>query len=101
MAKATNKAEATPGERLDRAIQGTREKIGKTVDSARDHVGSIMEEARHGIGSVRDGLGTLKEKSPDDLVEDTRQLVRENPGTSVLVCLGAGILLGWMLRGKD
>ena len=32
---------------------------------------------------------------------DARKYIRENPGTSIAISLGAGLLLGFLLRGDD
>ena len=41
------------------------------------------------------------EKDYGYLWTDARKYIRENPGTSVAISLGAGLLLGFLLRGDD
>jgi len=74
---------SSTAQHLDRALQGTRERVGRAV------------------GQVREQLGALREKAPDDLRDEAQQLVRQYPGAAVLLAVGAGILLGWMLRGRE
>jgi ElaB/YqjD/DUF883 family membrane-anchored ribosome-binding protein len=74
---------SSTAQHLDRALQGTRERVGRAV------------------GQVKEQLGALREKAPDDLRDEAQQLVRQHPGAAVLLAVGAGILLGWMLRGRE
>jgi ElaB/YqjD/DUF883 family membrane-anchored ribosome-binding protein len=88
-------------EQLDRALQGTRDRVGRAVGTARKTARSVFSEARHGVDQVREQLGALRERAPDDLRAEARDLVRHHPGAAVLLAVGAGILLGWLLRGRE
>ncbi len=104
MAKATAKAGGegrTPGERLDHVLDETRERVGRVVDTARGRVQSVVDGTRQGVDSVKETLGSLREKRPTDLVDDTLGLIRKHPGTAALLCVGAGFLAGWLIRGRD
>jgi ElaB/YqjD/DUF883 family membrane-anchored ribosome-binding protein len=92
---------SSTAQHLDRALQGTRERVGRAVGTARKTARSVLDEARHGVGQVKEQLGALREKAPDDLRDEAQQLVRRHPGAAVLLAVGAGILLGWMLRGRE
>jgi len=92
---------ASAAQHLDRALQGSRERVGRAVGTARKAARSVLDEARHGVGQVRERLGALREKAPDELRDEAQQLVRRHPGAAVLLAVGAGILLGWILRGRE
>jgi ElaB/YqjD/DUF883 family membrane-anchored ribosome-binding protein len=89
------------GQRIERAVKGTRETVGRVVDTARGRVQSVLHEARHSVGNVRERFAGLAERRSEDLMREAGDLVRRHPGTSVLVAVSAGFLLGWLLRGKE
>jgi ElaB/YqjD/DUF883 family membrane-anchored ribosome-binding protein len=45
-------------------------------------------------------LDEIKKKSLEDLYNDTRTYIRENPGKTVLGALAAGFILGRLLRRR-
>jgi ElaB/YqjD/DUF883 family membrane-anchored ribosome-binding protein len=55
--------------------------------------------------AVRDKYNTVKEKVDDvdfgELTDQIRTYVRSNPGKALLISVGAGFLLGLLLRRDD
>lgn len=41
----------------------------------------------------------LKEKDPQELVEEAKDYARKNPGQTILISAAAGLLLGWLIKG--
>jgi ElaB/YqjD/DUF883 family membrane-anchored ribosome-binding protein len=97
----TSEDRPTPGQRLDHALDETRERVGRVVDTARGGVQTVMDGTRQGVETMKDKLGAIRDKRPADLMDDTLGLVREHPGTAALICVGAGFLVGWLLRGRE
>ncbi|HUF16845.1 MAG TPA: hypothetical protein VMS12_02245 [Thermoanaerobaculia bacterium] len=76
-----------------------RARMGK----AREYVSSKVADAS---GSVRDGYTKVRSKVEEvDLegaTEQVRAYVRSNPGKALLISVGAGFLIGLLLRrGND
>lgn len=42
----------------------------------------------------------LKEKDPQELVEEAKDYARKNPGQTILISAAAGLLLGWLIKRK-
>jgi ElaB/YqjD/DUF883 family membrane-anchored ribosome-binding protein len=89
---------------FDRARDFVEEKIDQTKDSlgegyarARDQFDDVSEEARKNLKKTARRL----QKDYGPLWDDVRGYVRENPGASLAIAIGAGFLLGFVLRGGD
>ena len=62
------------------------------------NVGSRSSNGNRDLASqAQDQLGELRERF-GDLGEQVAGFVRERPGTSILIAVGAGFLIGRMLR---
>ncbi len=59
----------------------------------------VGEEAESLLAQLREHLGHTKEKT-DHAIDATRQTVKKYPWTSLGVALGAGVLLGMLIRRK-
>ena len=85
-------------------IDRARDFVEEKIDQTRDVLGSSYSRARD---QFDDASKTWKktarrlEKQYGPVWEDLREYVRDNPGTAVAVSLGAGFLLGMLLRGGD
>jgi ElaB/YqjD/DUF883 family membrane-anchored ribosome-binding protein len=89
--------------RVDRVLEdkgiegpGNRGKVSEFVDEARHKGGQVFETVKEKVAA---GTRTLRTKSFDDLMEDSRDFVRTHPGRVVLFSLAAGVILGLMMRG--
>lgn len=71
---------------------------GREVLSA---IGGAAEEKLKSVVSVsREKIDRLKKKTLEDIYNDTKTLVRENPGKSLLGGLLAGFALGMLFRRR-
>lgn len=94
-------AKETPFDRardfVEEKIDQTKEVLGESYDRARDQFGDASEDFRKNLKSTTKRL----EKDYGYLWTDARKYIRENPGTSVAISLGVGLLFGYLLRGDD
>ncbi len=81
----------------DGALVGAARKVERGIGKAKDVVSEKVEKAKAG---VKEGAEALKSKSLGDLCADTKGFVQENPGKSVLIALGVGVLAGMLLRRR-
>ena len=71
------------------------------VREALSSLGSAAQEkARELLAASREKLEQVRKKSLEDLYNDTRTYIRENPGKSLLGALAAGFILGKILRRR-
>lgn len=68
-------------------------KDGPLVGAAR----TVESAARHAKEKLVEAKDRLAEKSIGELVDDGRDFVRENPGKTILVSLGVGALVGYLI----
>ena len=75
---------------VEEKIDQTKDALGEGYSRARDQFDDVSEEARKNF-----------KKTYGPLWDDVRGYVRENPGASLAIAIGAGFLLGFVLRGGD
>jgi len=81
----------------DTAGRSATEPVREVLSS----LGTAAEEkARELLTVSREKLGEIRKKSLEDLYNDTRNYIRENPGKSLLAALAAGFILGRILRRR-
>jgi ElaB/YqjD/DUF883 family membrane-anchored ribosome-binding protein len=72
---------------------------GNRFERAKEFVGDKYAEASD---AVRDRYNTVREKVEDvdfgAITDQVRSYVRSNPGKSLLISVGAGFLIGLLLR---
>ncbi|HYK42439.1 MAG TPA: hypothetical protein VE007_08620 [Thermoanaerobaculia bacterium] len=94
-------AKETPFDRardfVEEKIDQTKEILGDSYTRARDEFDDLSDDMRKNAKSTAKRL----EKDYGYLWTDARKYIRENPGTSIAISLGAGLLLGFLLRGDD
>ena len=94
-------AKETPFDRardfVEEKIDQTKEVLGESYERARDQFDDASEDFRKNLKSTTRRL----EKDYGYIWTDARKYIRENPGTSVAISLGVGLLLGYLLRGDD
>jgi len=78
-----NQGSRIGGEIIDGPLVGA----ARTVESA----------ARRVKDKVIETKDRLAEKSVGELVDDGRAFVRENPGKTILISIGVGALVGYMI----
>jgi ElaB/YqjD/DUF883 family membrane-anchored ribosome-binding protein len=82
---------------VEEKIDQTKEVLGDSYSRARDQFDDVSGDVRKNFKSTAKKL----EKDYGYLWGDLRKYVRDNPGTALAVSLGAGLLLGFLLRGDD
>ena len=93
------------GEVVKDKAQAAASTVKDTLSSAgeriREVAGSVAERASDAMHSVSDGAANLYRKASDrvrTLGEDGVEFVRDNPVSTVLTALAAGVVLGYALR---
>jgi ElaB/YqjD/DUF883 family membrane-anchored ribosome-binding protein len=94
----TNPNDPATGEaRFSRA----KEFVGDKYSAAQEKVKATYSDVKEKVGA---GYGKVKEKVDDidfeAFAEQTRAYVRANPGKALLVSVGAGFIIGLLLRGR-
>jgi ElaB/YqjD/DUF883 family membrane-anchored ribosome-binding protein len=94
-------AKETPFDRardfVEEKIDQTKEVLGDSYARARDQFGDVGDDVRKNFSKTAKKL----EKDYGYIWSDVRKYVRENPGTSVAISLGVGLLIGFLVRGDD
>jgi ElaB/YqjD/DUF883 family membrane-anchored ribosome-binding protein len=94
-------AKETPFDRardfVEEKIDQTKEVLGDSYSRARDQFGDVSDDVRKNFQKTAKRL----EKDYGYVWSDVRKYVRENPGTSVALSLGVGLLIGFLMRGDD
>jgi ElaB/YqjD/DUF883 family membrane-anchored ribosome-binding protein len=94
-------AKETPFDRardfVEEKIEETKEVLGDSYSKAREQLDDVSGDVRKGVKAAAKRL----EKDYGDVWEDVLGYVKENPGTSIAISLGVGLLLGYLLRGDD
>jgi ElaB/YqjD/DUF883 family membrane-anchored ribosome-binding protein len=97
-------ATSETGDKIDAAARVVDEKIDAARSAAGERIGRLKET----VGTVADGVkaraSALREKIRDtdfdDVVENGRGFVRDNPGKSIAIALGVGFVIGLLLRRR-
>ena len=84
------------------AGDGGTESSGGRFDRAKEFVGDKYAAASD---AMRDRYNTVREKVDDvdfgAITDQVRSYVRSNPGKALLISVGAGFLMGLLLRRDD
>ena len=80
----------TAGQRLDAAIDATRDKVGR--------IGSEIKER---VAKGREVVAELRKKNVDDLIGSAKDFAREHPATTLLTGVALGFLIGYFTRRRD
>ncbi len=94
-------AKETPFDRardfVEEKIDQTKDVLGDSYSRARDEFDDVSEDVRKNVKKTAKRL----EKDYGYLWDDARRYVRDNPGTALAIALGAGFILGFLIRGDD
>ena len=63
-------------------------------------VTGVRQKVEEFVTGMKEKASQVKQKSLEDLWGGARDYVKENPGKTILVSLGVGILIGSILRRK-
>ena len=95
------------GEVVERKIRGVKagikEGANRATQSVKEKAEDVSVGAREKYEGARDGARQGYEKVTKDLEhlgEDVSEYVRHNPGKAIAMAVGAGFVLGILLRGR-
>ncbi len=91
------------------ALETAREKMGELYGRSREIVEEAYEKAREKFeklsAEVKKGYAKVKAKVQEIDVKEVRDdvvdYIRRNPGKSVLIALGIGFAVGYMVRRRE
>lgn len=91
------------GEVVDSKIRGIKDGAGKATKAVKEQAEKVSSGAREKYEGARETTRQSYDKVTKDLQhlgEDVNEYVRQNPGKAVAIAVGAGFLLGILMRGR-
>lgn len=88
---------------VDTKIRGIKDGAEKAKSTVRKKAETVTAEAREKYEGARDGARQGYDKVTKDLEhlgKDVNEYVRHNPGKAIAIAVGAGFVLGILLRGR-
>ena len=91
------------------ALETAREKMGELYGRSREVVAEAYEKAKEKFeklsAEVKKGYAKVKAKVQEidvkEMRDDVVDYIRRNPGKSVLIALGIGFAVGYMVRRRE
>jgi ElaB/YqjD/DUF883 family membrane-anchored ribosome-binding protein len=81
-------------ERTSEALANVSKMVGDTASGIEERLGpEYGDYARRAAGAIENVANTIAEKDPDQLIEDTRNFVRNSPG----IALAGAAVLGFVV----
>ena len=86
-------------ERTSEALANVSKMIGDTAEGIDERLGSEYGEyARRAAGSIENVANQIASKDPDELIEDTRNFVRNSPGIALAGAAVVGFVVARLLK---
>ena len=86
-------------ERTSEALANVARMVGDTAPGIDDRLGAEYGDyARRAAGTIENVANAIAEKDPDELIEDTRNFVRESPGISLAAAAVVGFVVARVLK---
>jgi len=86
-------------ERTAEALANVSKMIGDTADGIEDRLGpEYGDYARRAAGAIENTANTIASKDPDELIEDTRNFVRNSPGVALAGAAVVGFVVARLLK---
>lgn len=86
-------------ERTSEALANVAKMIGDTAPGIDERLGETYGDyARRAAGSIENAANTIAEKDPDELIDDTRNFVRESPGIALAGAAVVGFVIARLLK---
>jgi len=102
---ATQAGERTRGivtqglERTSEALANVAKMVGDTAPGIEERLGGEYGDyARRAAGSIENFANTIAEKDPDELIQDTRNFVRNSPGVALAGAAVVGFVVARLLK---
>lgn len=92
-------------ERTSETLANVSKMIGDTAPGIEERLGAEYGDyARRAAGAIENVANTIAEKDPDELIEDTRNFVRNSPGIALAGAAVVGFVVARLLKtgiGRD
>jgi ElaB/YqjD/DUF883 family membrane-anchored ribosome-binding protein len=86
-------------ERTSEALANVSKMVGDTADGIDERLGADYGDyARRAAGAIENVANTIAEKNPDELIEDTRNFVRNSPGIALAGAAVVGFVLARLVK---
>ena len=86
-------------ERTAEALANVSRMVGDTAPGIEDRLGAEYGDyARRAAGAIENVANTIAEKDPDELIDDTRNFVRNSPGIALAGAAVVGFVLARLLK---
>ena len=86
-------------ERSSEALANVARMIGDTAPGIEERLGpEYGDYARRAAGSIENVANTIAEKDPDELIDDTRNFVRNSPGVALAGAAVVGFVVARLLK---
>jgi len=86
-------------ERTSEALANVARMVGDTAPGIEERLGSDYGDyARRAAGSIENIANTIAAKDPDELIEDTRNFVRNSPGVALAGAAVVGFVVARLLK---
>jgi ElaB/YqjD/DUF883 family membrane-anchored ribosome-binding protein len=86
-------------ERTAEALANVSKMVGDTAPGIDERLGADYGEyARRAAGAIENVANTIAEKDPDELIEDTRNFVRNSPGIALAGAAVVGFVVARLLK---
>ena len=100
--QAGEKARGLVSQGLDRtseALANVARMVGDTAPGIEERLGAEYGDyARRAAGSIENAANTIASKDPDELIEDTRNFVRNSPGIALAGAAVVGFVVARLLK---
>jgi len=86
-------------ERTAEALANVSKMVGETAPGIEERLGAEYGDyARRAAGAIENAANTISEKDPDELIEDTRNFVRNSPGIALAGAAVVGFVVARLLK---
>jgi ElaB/YqjD/DUF883 family membrane-anchored ribosome-binding protein len=86
-------------ERTAEALANVSKMVGDTADGIEERLGpEYGDYARRAAGAIENTANTIAAKDPDELIEDTRNFVRNSPGIALAGAAVVGFVVARLVK---
>ena len=86
-------------ERTSEALANVSKMVGDTAAGIEERLGpEYGDYARRAAGAIENVANTIAEKDPDELIEDTRNFVRNSPGVALAGAAVVGFVVARLIK---
>ena len=86
-------------ERTSEALANVSKMVGDTADGIEERLGAEYGDyARRAAGAIEDVANSIAAKDPDELIDDTRNFVRNSPGIALAGAAVVGFVVARLLK---